>query len=169
MIKDYPVFNNITHSKFTVNGGTHKENPSEAALKSLVEAATTTEERNYHLRRLGDLKDAFNRERIIIEMWRKHNFTNVTWGSIGQDETADDSNKHPCRGTQRDPPNFSAALKGKQWRTGVMAQEIVADGRQLTWGWAFGWARGLSATAAAPCPRRCCTEWWGSIRPARCA
>ena len=131
MIGDEPLFNNVTTSKHTVNGGSHKQNTTETVLKDLVEMAETTAERNGHLRRLGEFKDSLNRERVIMEMWRKHNFTNITFGCIGQDETADDSNVHPCRGTQRNPTKFTQAPAGKQWRNGVMAQELVADGKQL--------------------------------------
>jgi len=207
-IGDQPLFDNVTTSKHTVNGGSHKQNTAETILKDLVETAETTAERNGYLTRLGEVKDSHDRERVIMEMWRKHNFTNITFGSIGcatrdlslslpppqihrgschcfskyqkyrvrcggdavvmrwlctgdmvvmqwwgcaatlrrqitrrrvplercgcrQDETADDSNVHPARGTQRNPTKFTQVLAGKQWRNGVMAQELVAGGRQL--------------------------------------
>ena len=82
-ISNEPLFNNVTTSKHTVNGGSHKQNTVETVLKDLVELAGTTAERNGHLRRLGEFKDSLNRERVIMEMWRKHNYTNITFGCIG--------------------------------------------------------------------------------------
>ena len=113
-LSNAPVFDGFVMSRHTVNGA-HKENTTEALLKSRVDQATDATQKTFWRQQLRLFNDQILRDRVTMEAWQVGALTDPTTGTAGQDATDANSHTTPNRGHGRCNTAWAGKCNGKSY------------------------------------------------------
>ena len=116
-----PLFDGFVTSKHTVNGA-HKENNTEALLKTKRNEAVDPAQKTYWGQQLRQFNDQITRDRVVMESWQHGALHDPTTATLGQDATDKESHTIPNRGHRRLNPTWASRCSGESYSLQVMIQ-----------------------------------------------